>query len=108
MNRVVPAALVLASLSWASAAAQGPVSPVACQPPAVGRSHRSSSAKSSVPTRGAQGDALGPRLGSGGATSAKASTPLGAASRPSDGHRTAGSLTPKGSMPVPAVQSCAQ
>jgi hypothetical protein len=64
------------------------------------RTGGSSSAKASTPIGVTESAALAPRKGTAGAYSAKASTPIGVATPTPERPRTAGSVTPKGSVPL--------
>jgi hypothetical protein len=101
MTRTVLAAFAVASLSVGSAAEQVPTPAAGCQVPSRA-AHRSFSAKASTPIGGSTSDALAARRETKGSNSPKSSTPIGTATIPKERPRTAGAVTPKGSIPVPA------
>ncbi len=102
MIGTVLTAFAVASLSVGSAAAQPPTPTAGCQVP-TRATHRSFSAKASTPVGGSTSEALALRRETKGSNSPKSSTPIGAATTPKERPRTAGAVTPKGSMPVPAI-----
>ncbi len=98
MTGTVLAAFALASLSVGSAA-QVPTPAVGCQAPSRA-THRSFSAKASTPVGGSASDALAVRRETKGSNAPKSSTPIATATTTKERPRTAGAVTPKGSIPV--------
>lgn len=115
MRRTMLTAFAIASVAGAIPAAQEHATIVGCvarmdqhfllrttSTPGAPRTSGSMSAKGSTPI-GSGGDAMAPRHESVGSNSAKASTPLGAAAS-SNGRRTSGVVTPKGSAPIATAE----
>ncbi len=108
MTRFVLTAGFMLVCASTAAAADRPSATPGC-PAAVqgGPAHLTLSAKASTPVASSRSNALAPRHQTTASNSPKSSTPIGETTLPS-GRRTAGAVTPKGSIPVWTALGCPQ